>query len=96
MIGLPDAFTNLNSIGSDSNRKIVIYLTDKKPKEVFEEEETVTPLKSEFEHDTDDLTETVAAIEPSVTSDEETEGETVAFEQTQPDDDYAVDVDEEK
>ena len=86
-----------NSIGSDSNRKIVIYLTDKKPKEVFEDDETVTPLKSEFEHDTDDLTDSVAAVEPSVTSDdEETEGETVAFEQTQPDDDYTVDADEEK
>ena len=31
-----------NSIGSDNNRKIVIYLTDKKPKELFDEEETVT------------------------------------------------------
>ena len=28
-----------NSIGSDNNRKIVIFLTDKKPKELFEEEE---------------------------------------------------------
>ena len=28
-----------NSIGSDNNRKIVIFLTDKKPKEIFEEEE---------------------------------------------------------
>ena len=27
-----------NSIGSDNNRKIVIFLTDKKPKELFEEE----------------------------------------------------------
>ncbi len=27
-----------NSVGQDSNRKIVIYLTDKKPKELFEEE----------------------------------------------------------
>ncbi|MBR2930417.1 MAG: Jag N-terminal domain-containing protein [Clostridia bacterium] len=27
-----------NSIGSDNNRKIVIYLTDKKPEELFEEE----------------------------------------------------------
>lgn len=39
-----------NSIGADNNRKIVIYLTDKKPKDVFEEEEekTVTPLSEEF------------------------------------------------
>ena len=29
-----------NSIGSDNNRKIVIYLTDKKPKELFENEAT--------------------------------------------------------
>ena len=29
-----------NSIGSDNNRKIVIFLTDKKPKEIFEEQET--------------------------------------------------------
>ena len=28
-----------NSIGSDNNRKIVIFLTDKKPKELFEETE---------------------------------------------------------
>ena len=28
-----------NSIGSDNNRKIVIYLTDKKPEELFEQEE---------------------------------------------------------
>ena len=28
-----------NSIGSDNNRKIVIFLTDKKPKEIFEDNE---------------------------------------------------------
>ena len=28
-----------NSIGSDNNRKIVIYLTDKKPKDLFDKEE---------------------------------------------------------
>ena len=26
-----------NSVGSDNNRKIVIFLTDKKPKELFED-----------------------------------------------------------
>ena len=31
-----------NSIGSDNNRKIVIYLTDKKPKGIFEEDEVAT------------------------------------------------------
>ena len=30
-----------NSIGSDNNRKIVIFLTDKKPKELFDDEVTV-------------------------------------------------------
>ena len=30
-----------NSIGSDNNRKIVIFLTDKKPKELFEEDEAM-------------------------------------------------------
>ena len=31
-----------NSIGSDNNRKIVIFLTDKKPKELFEDNESTT------------------------------------------------------
>ena len=35
-----------NSIGSDNNRKIVIYLTDKKPEEIFEEE-TLTPPETD-------------------------------------------------
>ena len=33
-----------NSIGSDNNRKIVIFLTDKKPKELFEDEETANEI----------------------------------------------------
>ena len=33
-----------NSIGSDNNRKIVIFLTDKKPQGIFEEE-TVSPVE---------------------------------------------------
>ena len=39
-----------NSIGSDNNRKIVIFLTDKKPKGIFEEEKK-TPLAEEFAPD---------------------------------------------
>ncbi len=31
-----------NSIGSDNNRKIVIFLTDKKPEEIFEEKDEAT------------------------------------------------------
>ena len=33
-----------NSIGSDNNRKIVIFLTDKKPKELFEDEEPANEI----------------------------------------------------
>lgn len=37
-----------NSIGSDNNRKIVIYLTDKKPEEIFENE-VEAPVQDEAE-----------------------------------------------
>ena len=84
-----------NSVGSDSNRKIVIFLTDKKPQGIFEEEETVTPLKSEFAPDADDVTASIEGAEPSVTSDMETEGETVVFEATHPADDYPADDEDE-
>ena len=36
-----------NSIGSDNNRKIVIFLTDKKPEELFENEEVVADAATE-------------------------------------------------
>ena len=36
-----------NSVGSDNNRKIVIFLTDKKPTELFEESEEQTVATSE-------------------------------------------------
>ena len=84
-----------NSVGSDGNRKIVIFLTDKKPQGIFEEEEKVTPLKTEFAPDADDVTGSVAAVEPSVTSDEETDAETVVFEQTHPAEDFVDDSDDE-
>ncbi len=38
-----------NSVGSDNNRKIVIFLTDKKPKELFEEDAKRNEFKAEFE-----------------------------------------------
>jgi hypothetical protein len=82
-------------VGSDSNRKIVIFLTDKKPKGIFEDEENVTPLKSEFAPDADDLTSSVESVEPSVTSDMETEGETVVLEATHPAEDYSIDDEDE-
>ena len=45
-----------NSIGSDNNRKIVIFLTDKKPEGIFEEKLPETPLVEEFAKDEDDVT----------------------------------------
>ena len=42
-----------NSIGSDNNRKIVIYLTDKKPEGLFEKAPE-TPLVEEFAKDEND------------------------------------------
>lgn len=65
-----------NSIGSDNNRKIVIFLTDKKPQKLFdkeveeETEELVSNAKAvEVSHPTsDDADETVAA---EITVDEE-------------------------
>ena len=83
-----------NSIGSDNNRKIVIFLTDKKPRGIFEEEETTTPLKTEFATDADDFSEEVGAVDVVVTSEDEAESETVALEQTQPADDVSLDEDD--
>ncbi len=82
-----------NSVGSDSNRKIVIFLTDKKPQGIFEEEETVTSLKTEFAKDADDVTESIAAVEAPITVAEESDSETVLLEQTHPAED-SVDEDE--
>ena len=82
-----------NSVGSDGNRKIVIFLTDKKPKGIFEEE-TVTNLKTEFAPDADDVTESIESVDPTVTSDEEVETETVVFEATHPAEEYLASEDE--
>ena len=59
-----------NSIGSDNNRKIVIYLTDKKPKGLFEEEKK-TQLTEEFASDeTNELTNAILGGEIATDSDE--------------------------
>ena len=76
-----------NSIGSDNNRKIVIFLTDKKPKELFEEKESVSALADEMIADVDDNSGAVDAV---VTSDIAEDGETSAFEQTYSAEDYVV------
>ena len=69
-----------NSIGSDNNRKIVIFLTDKKPRGIFEEEKQKTPLTEEFATDADDVTASVGAIEASFETSED--DEVVAVEHT--------------
>ena len=81
-----------NSIGSDNNRKIVIFLTDKKPQGIFEEEKK-TPLAEEFAPTEDDIR--IDDIEESVTADSD-ENETVTVKQTFPDESesYAESVDD--
>ena len=71
-----------NSIGSDNNRKIVIFLTDKKPKELFEEEKK-TPLAEEFAPIEDEVR--IDDVDTAVVSDLESESETVSVKQTYPD-----------
>ena len=81
-----------NSIGSDNNRKIVIFLTDKKPQGIFEEEKK-TPLADEFAPVEDEVR--IDDIDESVTSDAE-ENETVTVKQTYPDEseNYADSIDD--
>ena len=80
-----------NSIGSDNNRKIVIYLTDKKPQGLFEEDKVVTPLSEEFKIDEDDVAaaSVVGAVDQIATAYDpdgtDAEGETVTVETTIPD-----------
>ena len=71
-----------NSIGSDNNRKIVIFLTDKRPKEIFEEEKK-TPLTEEFATAEDDVS--VQDVNVSVESDLASEDEALTVKQTYPD-----------
>ena len=74
-----------NSIGSDSNRKIVIYLTDKKPKELFKEKDESLPTDDEPIAD-----DNSSAVDAVTLSDLASDGETEALEQTHSADDYMV------
>ena len=56
-----------NSIGSDNNRKIVIYLTDKKPKEIFEDE-----TAKEISEDIESVETVIEAVEEASEATEET------------------------
>ena len=68
-----------NSIGSDNNRKIVIYLTDKKPEGIFEEDNDTASAD-------EGAISMAGVLDTSVTSDLEDEdgNETVAVETTVP------------
>ena len=71
-----------NSIGSDNNRKIVIFLTDKKPRGIFEEEKK-TPLSEEFAPDVEnEITDPIVANEIYMA--ESDESETTAVEELRP------------
>ena len=60
-----------NSIGSDNNRKIVIFLTDKKPEGIFEEKVPETPLVEEFAKDEmDNSSEVLGNLDAYTTADE--------------------------
>ncbi len=84
-----------NSVGSDNNRKIVIYLTDKKPAGIFDEDEdNRTPLKEEFSADAEETTPAIGLVEQSVTSDLGLDTETVGVEATVPADDVHFDDDD--
>lgn len=66
-----------NSIGSDNNRKIVIYLTDKKPEGLFEEP-TKTPLAEEFAPSADEAVSVTDQVTASVNVDDEAATDSIA------------------
>jgi len=68
-----------NSVGSDNNRKIVIYLTDKKPEGIFEEKKH-TPIADDFKVDEDDLTPAVGAAVDQIVALDDDENAIVAVE----------------
>ena len=68
-----------NSIGSDNNRKIVIFLTDKKPEGIFEEKQNETSLVEEFAKDEmDNTSDILGALDTYAQADDvDTDIETV-------------------
>ncbi len=80
-----------NSIGSDNNRKIVIFLTDKKPKELFEEDIKKSELAKEFAASEDEAAiESLEAVDVSASADldeADRSEEIVTVEQIRPADD---------
>ena len=52
-----------NSIGSDNNRKIVIFLTDKKPKGIFEEDKEEAEVSAQLDEVIEESVESTEATE---------------------------------
>ena len=71
-----------NSIGSDNNRKIVIFLTDKKPEGIFEEKVNETSLVEEFAKDEMDNTSDILGALDSYVQADEVETDVLAVEAT--------------
>ena len=84
-----------NSIGSDNNRKIVIYLTDKKPEGIFEDETAndQTDLVSE-ELVSGESNEEHVEVEESLNVEGAEDSEVVAVEVTRPDETEDADTEE--
>ena len=78
-----------NSIGSDNNRRIIIFLTEKKPKGVFESD-------NQDEMVADETNDVVQSVDQIVSSDEETnDADTVTIVNTHPDSECECENDEE-
>ncbi len=75
-----------NSVGSDNNRKIVIYLTEKKPRELFDEDTNTNTIKEQTAVTaTEDDVLNIGAIDSLATAElteDEASSETVAVELT--------------
>ena len=73
-----------NSVGSDNNRKIVIYLTDKKPEGIFEEKKK-TPIAEDFKVEEDDLTPSIIGAVDAIVAVSDEADAIVAIEATNKD-----------
>ena len=77
-----------NSVGSDNNRKIVIFLTGKKPRELFDEDAKNSELAKEFEATEDEeITRSFEAVDVSASTDSDETDDSFSVEQIRPADD---------
>ena len=77
-----------NSVGSDNNRKIVIYLTDKKPQGIFDDDAATESVKAQtaptVEEDAEVVNATAYDATAAAESDDENATDTVLIENTAP------------